>query len=401
MKPAMPAPAFLPPQASAQPTFPLFPLFFMPQQVLPRQPQKRRNLNGIGDKNGGEKLRVFSRLRGFKAKDSRVWSEITRRFGSELKHGELLSIAEVVAANAGVQLDRDAKRRKSVLIKWFEENWIRISPFLNYVILEDKKNQMQQNLSNQNVNSNMANMNPNTVPSVGITPNSSIGNSIQNNRPSIQNVSQNTTQSVLPISTTNFQNPQDLQNISQNMSNIHVTQNSQNTMPQFQNFNRNNNMQNGSQNMVQGTGQGVARDISLNMVSNGMQFNGMQMGGQNSNSNDLSQMQQYQMQMQMRMQMQYQMQMQQQMNGNQKQNQQKQQKKQKKQNRKSKSSLNDQNQDQTKIETEIDNEMMNHVDLQDQLQLQQFQLQDNNNQLMSPLQALSQNDEQQNIHILF
>jgi hypothetical protein len=36
-----------------------------------------------------------------------------------------------------VHLDRDAKRRKSVLLKWFEENWNAIYPFLDYVVLEE------------------------------------------------------------------------------------------------------------------------------------------------------------------------------------------------------------------------------------------------------------------------
>lgn len=133
--------AFLQANLAMQPSAPMQPLYIMYPDALPKPPQKRRKLNGTGDKNGGEKLRIFSRLKGFKPKDSLVWTEITRRFGAEIKHGELLSIAEVVAANAGIQLDRDAKRRKSVLIKWFEENWFQILPYLNYVILEDKKNQ--------------------------------------------------------------------------------------------------------------------------------------------------------------------------------------------------------------------------------------------------------------------
>lgn len=124
-----------------QPAFPILPMYMMHPETFPKPPQKRRKLVGVGDKNGGEKLRVFTRLKGFKAKESFVWKEITNRFGSEIKHGELLSIADVVATNAGIQLDRDAKRRKSVLIKWFEENWLQISPYLKYVILEDRKNQ--------------------------------------------------------------------------------------------------------------------------------------------------------------------------------------------------------------------------------------------------------------------
>ena len=84
-----------------------------------------------------EKERIASRLSGFNPKDNIVWHEITQRFGASIKQPELLSIATVLAQNANVKLDRDAKRRKSVLIKWFEENWAAIHPFLDYVVLED------------------------------------------------------------------------------------------------------------------------------------------------------------------------------------------------------------------------------------------------------------------------
>ena len=84
-----------------------------------------------------EKERIASRLSGFNPKDNMVWHEITQRFGASIKQPELLSIATVLAQNANIKLDRDAKRRKSVLIKWFEENWAVIKPFLDYVVLED------------------------------------------------------------------------------------------------------------------------------------------------------------------------------------------------------------------------------------------------------------------------
>lgn len=114
---------------------PIIPIYY--QYAAVPAPRKRRPLR-ISDKNGGEKIRVFKRLSGFVAKESMVWMELTRRFGDNLKHGELLSIAEVVSVNANILLDRDAKRRKTVLIKWFQENWAQIHPFLNYVVLEDK-----------------------------------------------------------------------------------------------------------------------------------------------------------------------------------------------------------------------------------------------------------------------
>ncbi|KAH0788594.1 hypothetical protein GPJ56_007276 [Histomonas meleagridis] len=86
-----------------------------------------------------EKERINDRLHGFDPKDNIAWKEITKRFGTNIKQPELLSIAEVLANYANVKLDRDAKRRKTVLIKWFSENWPLISPYLHYVVLEDSQ----------------------------------------------------------------------------------------------------------------------------------------------------------------------------------------------------------------------------------------------------------------------
>ena len=84
-----------------------------------------------------EKERIAGRLQGFNPKDNPAWHQITQKFGANIKQPELLSIAEVLAKNACIKLDREAKRRKSVLIKWFSENWDKIKPFLDYVVLED------------------------------------------------------------------------------------------------------------------------------------------------------------------------------------------------------------------------------------------------------------------------
>ncbi|KAH0785637.1 hypothetical protein GPJ56_010387 [Histomonas meleagridis] len=84
-----------------------------------------------------EKKRINGRLSGFNPKESLVWKEITRRFGVNIKQPELVSIATVLANSAKIKLDRDAKRRKTVLIKWFDENYPLISPYLDYVVLQD------------------------------------------------------------------------------------------------------------------------------------------------------------------------------------------------------------------------------------------------------------------------
>jgi len=92
-----------------------------------------------------EKMRIAYRLQGFNPKDNHVTQEITRRFGSNLKQGELVGIAQVIAEKAQIKLDRDAKRRKNVLLKWFSENWETITPFLDYIVLEDNDNKGGEN----------------------------------------------------------------------------------------------------------------------------------------------------------------------------------------------------------------------------------------------------------------
>ena len=92
-----------------------------------------------------EKMRIAYRLAGFNPKDNPVTQEITRRFGSNIKHGELVGIAQAIADKAQIKLDRDAKRRKNVLLKWFAENWEIISPFLDYIVLEDNSEEEDGN----------------------------------------------------------------------------------------------------------------------------------------------------------------------------------------------------------------------------------------------------------------
>lgn len=85
-----------------------------------------------------ERKKVDERLRGFSLKTSPAWHEICTRFGSNLNQTELLSIAEVLGAQINVKVDREAKRRKEVLIKWFDENLMVILPYFSKMILEDR-----------------------------------------------------------------------------------------------------------------------------------------------------------------------------------------------------------------------------------------------------------------------
>lgn len=95
-------------------------------------------LAGPSQESNTERRRIESRLNGFNPKDNRAWKAITEQFGVQIKQPELLSIATLVAENANIKLDRDAKRRKTVLIKWFDEHWDVIQKFIHFVVLEDR-----------------------------------------------------------------------------------------------------------------------------------------------------------------------------------------------------------------------------------------------------------------------
>jgi hypothetical protein len=47
-----------------------------------------------------------------------------------------VSIRELVAQILRIKLDRDARRRKPVILKWFDENWFAIQPLLLHVVLD-------------------------------------------------------------------------------------------------------------------------------------------------------------------------------------------------------------------------------------------------------------------------
>jgi hypothetical protein len=112
-----------------------------------RHPEQSRRAKGSDSEysrnaNEVERRRVGARLNGFVFKDSPAWQMISRRFGENLNQMELLSLAQVLSARLNLKIDREAKRRKEVLIKWYDENFRAISEILPYVYLEDRDGQM-------------------------------------------------------------------------------------------------------------------------------------------------------------------------------------------------------------------------------------------------------------------
>lgn len=72
---------------------------------------------------GSDAKRVALRLQSFNISESPAFKKISARFPSGISHSELKRMAEILAENLNLRLDRDAKRDNRVLIKWYDENW--------------------------------------------------------------------------------------------------------------------------------------------------------------------------------------------------------------------------------------------------------------------------------------
>jgi hypothetical protein len=107
---------------------------------LSAEDQKTRKRKPRGQ--GPEAQRVVARLAGFDLEKSRAWKAITDQFTIGVTHAELKSIAQVVCTQTNLRLDRDATRDNRVLIKWFDENWDAISPFMPTLHLRDNGEQI-------------------------------------------------------------------------------------------------------------------------------------------------------------------------------------------------------------------------------------------------------------------
>ena len=89
--------------------------------------------------NEYEHYRNELRLKNFNEKDSVAYAKLCELYGPKPSQQELLSLAQVVSASLNILLDREAMRRKKVLIKWYDENFHKIEQFLveNVLIVDE------------------------------------------------------------------------------------------------------------------------------------------------------------------------------------------------------------------------------------------------------------------------
>lgn len=89
---------------------------------------------------------VKNKLDGFNPYECEAWKLLTTHFGKKIRKEELLSLATVLSHHLNIQLFREDKRQKSMLIKWYNKNIMQIWPFIvNHVVITDKNdNQIVQ-----------------------------------------------------------------------------------------------------------------------------------------------------------------------------------------------------------------------------------------------------------------
>jgi hypothetical protein len=80
--------------------------------------------NGLG----ADRRRNVRKEGDFDWKESKEWADLRQRYGEDIHLADVLDLARIVAERSALALDREARRRKSELIKWFHDHWKVVVP---------------------------------------------------------------------------------------------------------------------------------------------------------------------------------------------------------------------------------------------------------------------------------
>ena len=107
-----------------------------------RLQQFNNELNSVHERNEYSAIREQNRIKDllndFDMKSSRIYQEFLKRGWETLSQQVLKSIAQVFEDRIKIPLSRESKRRKSVLIKWFDDNYDKIYPHLDSIQIVDE-----------------------------------------------------------------------------------------------------------------------------------------------------------------------------------------------------------------------------------------------------------------------
>ena len=95
-----------------------------------------------------EKQKLAIKLGGFDYKSSEAWRKIVELYGTDIKRTTLCDIAKYIAEKKGLKMDRDSKRRKDVLLKWYNDNWSVVYGILEKVKVKDNVPIFPESLGN-------------------------------------------------------------------------------------------------------------------------------------------------------------------------------------------------------------------------------------------------------------
>ena len=82
---------------------------------------------------------MHNALRNFDPENSQAVKKLTERFGRRTQ-SELLSLAQIISEHTEIKLYRESKRRRNLLLAWYEQNFDTIWPFIEQeVIVQEEK----------------------------------------------------------------------------------------------------------------------------------------------------------------------------------------------------------------------------------------------------------------------
>ncbi|KAK8893000.1 hypothetical protein M9Y10_030256 [Tritrichomonas musculus] len=120
-------------------------------------PRKAKVPPSLSRKNNPEKVVTMNLLNGFTIAGSRgeaIIEEILQQKIKKASLNGLIQLGSIIGDLIGIKLPRNYKRKKDLIVKWFEEHEELITPYLSYLRVEfdcGNKDSDAEELSNASI----------------------------------------------------------------------------------------------------------------------------------------------------------------------------------------------------------------------------------------------------------